>query len=368
MMMSLTRESHQMTASDADLHRTVLSLPIEQWPESDRRAWNAACQPAARLKRGGAAGHLRPTSREGHERHYGNFLGVLDRRGLLRRDAPAAANVTPENVDAYLAEAKVRLSSTTVHVSICCIRRVARYMVAGLELDWLAEIAKDLALVAQPRSKSDRLVLSERLIESGLALIQEAENSQTMTKLAQACQVRNGLMVAVLGFHPIRRKNFAALDIGRSFVKIKGRWWIVLSAAETKEKRADERRIDKLLIPFIDRYIHQYRRVLVRPDSPPSALWLSSRDGARITDKHVRGVIGMTTLSTVGVKLSPHLFRTSAVSAAAIYGGANPHLGSAVLHHADPRITQEYYNRATSLSAAESFRQVIRQYEKSDAE
>jgi len=76
--------------------------------------------------------------------------------------------VTPENVDVYLAEAKARLSSTTVHVSICCLRRITRYMVPGLELDWLAELAKDLALVAQPRSKFDRFVLPERLIEGGL--------------------------------------------------------------------------------------------------------------------------------------------------------------------------------------------------------
>src|ERR1700680_950492 len=132
------------------------------------------------------------------------------------------------------------MSPTTIHTSICCLRRIARYMVPGLELAWLAEIAKDLALVAHPRSKSNRWVLPERLIEAGLVLIQEAENSQTMAKLAQATQVRNGLMVAMLGFHPIRRKNFAALEIGRSFVKNRGQWWIILSAAETKENRADE--------------------------------------------------------------------------------------------------------------------------------
>jgi len=272
--------------------------------------------------------------------------------------------VTPENVDVYLAEAKARLSSTTVHVSICCLRRIARYMVPGLELGWLAELANDLALVAQPHSKFDRFVLPERLIEGGLTLIQEAEHSETMTKLAQAIQVRNALMVAMLGFHPIRRKNFAALEIGRSLVKIRGRWWIVLSAAETKEKRADERRINELLIPFIDRYLDLHRPVLVRPGSPPSALWLSSRHGGRMTDKHVANLIGATTLSTVGVRVTPHLFRTSAASGAAVYGGDNPYLGSAVLHNADPRVTLEHYNRATSLTAAESFRQLIRQYEK----
>jgi integrase len=236
-------------------------------------------------------------------------------------------------------------------------------MVPGLELDWLAELAKDLALVAQPRSKFDRFVLPERLIEGGLTLIEEAEHSETMTKLAQAIKVRNALMVAMLGFHPMRRKNFAALEIGRSLVKIRGRWWIVLSAAETKENRADERRVNKLLIPLIERYLDHYRPVLIRPESPPSALWLSNH-GARIADKYVATLIGATTLSTVGVKVTPHLFRTSAASAAAVYGGDNPYLGSAVLHNADPRVTLEHYNRATSLTAAESFRQLIRQYEK----
>ena len=277
-----------MTTSNAKSR--ARRMPFEAWPEADRKAWLAACEPAARLKRGGAAGHLRPASREVHERHYGNFLGFLDRNGLLRRDAPAAANVTPENIDAYLAEAKTCMSSTTVHVAMCCLRRAARYMIPGLELGWLNEIAKDLAVMAHPRSKFDRLVLPERLIEAGLALIQEAENSHAMTKLAQASQVRNGLMLAMLGFHPIRRKNFAALEIGRSFVKIRGRWWIVLSAAETKEKRADERRINMLLVPFIDRYLDQYRPMLVWPDRPSSALWLSSRHGERITEKYVANV------------------------------------------------------------------------------
>ena len=345
-------------------NRKVGSLPPERWPEADRNASNAAFQPAMRLKRGGAAGHLRPASREVHERHYGDFLGFLDRNGLLRRDGPAAANVTPENVEAYLADAKARMSSTTVHVAMCCLRRTARYMIPGLELGWLSEIAKDLELLAHPRSKFDRWVLAEVLVEAGLALIREAENSRTMTKLAQARQVRNGLMVAMLGFHPIRRKNFAALEIGRSFVKIRGRWWIALSAAETKEKRADERRINKLLLPFIDRYLDQYRPVLARSDNPPAALWLSANDGAPLTAKQVARTIRKTTLATIGLTLSPHLFRTSVASTAAVYGGDNPHLASALLHHTHPSLTNAHYNRATCLSAAESFRQIVRQYEK----
>jgi hypothetical protein len=197
----------------------VRSLPLHLWPEADRKAWNAACQPAMRLKRGGSAGHLRPVTRDDHALHYGNFLGFLDRCGSLQTDGPPAANVTPNKVEAYLTELKGRVSSVTVHGSICRLRRAAQYMVPGRDLTWLLEIAKDLALVMRPRSKWDRVVLTEVLVEAGLTLIHEAEISRNLTKLAKAFQVRNGLMVSLLALCPIRRKNFTALEIGRSLVK-----------------------------------------------------------------------------------------------------------------------------------------------------
>jgi integrase len=357
-----------MTASDAIKLTTRMprSLPLQLWPQADRNAWSAACRPAMRLKRGGRAGHLKPVTRDDHAAHYGNFLGFLDRNGLLEMDGPAAANVTAAKVDAYLAEIKTRMSSMTLHAWVCRLRRVAQYMAPARELTWLVEIGKELAVVARPRSKFDRLVLSEVLVQAGLKLIDEAERSRNLTKLARACRVRNGLMVALLAFCPIRRKDFAALEIGRSFVKIRGKWWIVLSASETKEKRADERPVDEFLTSVIDRYICEYRPVLARSDDATAALWLSANDSAPITAKAAARVISKTTLSRVGVPVSPHLFRTSAASSAAVHAGENPHLASAVLHHTNPSLTNEHYNRATCMSAAEHFREVVRQYEKDD--
>jgi integrase len=340
------------------------SLPLELWPEADQHAWAVACQPARRLKRGGAASHLKPVTREDHAYHYGNFLGFLDRSGLLQRDRPPADHVTPEAVDAYLIALKDRVAPTTLHGSICKLRRAAQYIAPERDFGWLLEISKDLALVAHPRSKFDRLVLTEVLLEAGLTLMQEAENSTSMTRLGRANQVRNGLMLALLALCPIRRKNFAALEIGRSLVKIGDTWWIVLSADETKERRADERPIDELLTPFIDRYINDHRPVLARSHRASSILWLSSRKGTPISHKALAQVIRQSTLSTVGVAVGPHLFRTSAASSAAILAGENPNLASALLHHAHPSVTTAHYNRATSLRAGEDFRQIVRQYQK----
>jgi integrase len=343
----------------------VRSLPLDLWPEADRNAWKAACRPAARLNPGGAAGHLKPITREDYAGHYGCFLGFLDRCGSLRLDEPAAANVTVENVTGYIAELKERVGSMRLHAAVAKLRQVAQHMVPGRDFRWLAEIVNDLAMVARPRSKFGRLVTSEVLIKAGLTLINEAEMSPNPTALARACQVRNGLMVAMLAFCPIRPKNFAALEIGRNFVNIKGSWWIVLSASETKERRPDERRVNELLTPAINRYLGQYRPVLAREDNSNSALWLSRNSGAPIKNRRtLREVISATTLATVGVAISPHLFRTCAASSAAAYGGENPYLASALLHHTNQSVTEDHYIRATSLTAAENFRQVIRQYEK----
>jgi site-specific recombinase XerD len=88
----------------------------------------------------------------------------------------------------------------------------------------------------------------------------------------------------------------------------------------------------------------------------------SSNDGNPMTYDGVARVITETTRSTVGVAASPHMFRTSIASSAAIHGGANPHLASALLHHTDSGVTEAHYNRASSLNAAKSFREIIQGY------
>jgi site-specific recombinase XerD len=342
---------------------TIRSLPIELWPQADRDAWVAACEPARRLKRGGSASHLKPITQRDLARRYGYFLDFLNRRNLLRTDATATAEVAPGNVADYIDELKARVSSVTLYGSIYKLRRASELMAPGRDFAWLAEIEKDLALVMRPRSKFERTVLAEVLVEAGLTWIHKAETSPNLTRLARARQVRNGLMIALLGFCPIRLKNFAALEIGRSFVEIKGKWWIVLAAHGTKEGRADERPVDDLLKSAIDRYLDEYRQVLASTENPPSALWLSSNDGMRMSYAGVEQVIKATTAATVGVDVSPHLFRTSAASTSATCGGDNLHLGSALLNHRHRAVTDEHYNRASSLSAAERLRQVVRRYQ-----
>jgi integrase len=303
---------------------------------------------------------LAQVSRDDFANRYGAFLGFLQRSGRLERNAPAAFQVTPSNVDAYISDLISRVRSVTVYNCIYKLRRAAELLAPATDFAWLAEIEKDLALVMEPRPKFDRLVFSGRLVEAGLTLVAEAQKF-AKRDFARAQGVRNGLMIALLALCPIRLKNFAALEVGETFREVEGSWWITLPSHATKSRRApEERRVPKLLNPAIDVYLNQSRPVLIRARAETKALWISCQTGGPMTKKNLGTLISKITLETIGVDVSPHLFRTAAASAAAAFGGAMPHLASALLNHTDPRVTEEHYNRAGSVSAARAYGEVIK--------
>jgi integrase len=338
-------------------HQAPRSLAISEWPHADRQAWEHACRPGSRLKPGGAASYLGQESRDDIARRYGAFLGFLQRTGRLKPDAYPAAQVTPSNVEAYIAELTTRVRSVTVWNCIYKLRRGAELLAPNADFSWLAEIEKDQALVMEPRSKYDRLVFTGRLVEAGLTLVEEAQSCAS-SEFHRAKGARNGLMIALLAFCPIRLKNFAALEVGNTFKEVHGRWWITLPSTATKSHRPDERCVPELLNHTIDLYLAQSRPVLLR-SSTSNAVWISARTGGPLTKKNLGTLVSKITLATIGVDVSPHLFRTAAASTAAAYGSNTPHLASALLNHTDPRVTEEHYNRASSVTASETYTDIV---------
>jgi integrase len=339
-------------------HHRPRSLAISEWPDADRQAWDQACRPGSRLKPGGAGTYLAQESRDDFARRYGAFLAFLQRTGRLKPDAHPAAQVTPSNVEAYIAELTLRVRSVTVWNCIYKLRRAAELLAPKVNFFWLAEVEKDLSLVMEPRSKYDRLVFTGRLVEAGLTLAAEAQ-SCARSEFDRAKGVRNGFMIALLAFCPIRLKNFAALEIGHTFKEVHGRWWITLPSLTTKSHRPDERCVPELLNPVIDTYLQQSRHILLRSRSTANALWISARTGGPLTKKNLGTLVSKITLATMGVDVSPHLFRTAAASTAAAYGSNTPHLASALLNHTDPRVTEAHYNRASSVIASQAYTDIV---------
>jgi integrase len=343
--------------------RKPRSLPIAAWPKSDQSAWAEACRFSVRLWRGGSASHLAAVSQRDIANRYGLFLDYLDRHNRLDPSLGVTQLVTPEYVDGFLDELEARVRSVTVWNSIYKLRRAAELIVPASDFSWLKEIEKDVAAVMQPRDKTERLVLTERLVEAGLTLIEEAE-AFGKTPVGRARGVRNGLMIALLGPHPLRIRNFATLRIGQTIKRVEGRWWLIISVRQTKTHRLDERRISDFMTKIIDRYVEVHRPALSGNESE-SAFWISSTTRKQITVKNMGSLISKITLQTIGVDVSPHLFRTAAATTASVYGTRTPGLASGVLGHRDQRIADDHYIKASSHHAGNVLADIIAGYRNS---
>jgi integrase len=350
-------------AEPKETGQSVRSLPIHLWPSTERRAWEDACRPNVRLKRGGAASHMRPVTQSILAKRCGYFLDFLSRSGQLDMNATAGAQVTPDNVEAYVGELKGRVSSVTAYGSIQKLRRFVQLVAPHRKLEWLIAIERQLFSEMRPQSKRDRVPYVEVLVDAGLKLMAEAEVAER-PKLTRARIFRDGLMIALRAYCPMRLKNHAALEIGRSFVNVDGTWWIVLTAAETKEKRPDERPVPEELADPIKRYLEIYRSILARGNTS-NALWMAI-NGKPMSYASMGELITKTTEMTVGVKVSSHLFRDAGVTTLATRAGDKPHAGSALLsHRPESSATQENYNQASSVTAGRYLMAVNQHYRRS---
>jgi integrase len=368
---------------------SVRSAPLAEWTIADQAAWARATAPALRLRKGGAGSHLAAITQRDLAKRYGYFIDHLIRKDLLDPDAELAAQVTPDLVASFVGELSCRVSSVTTAGTVYKLRRAAELLDPNRDFAWLAEIEKDLALIMRPKSKDGRVVDPDLIVEAGLALIKEATDNPAPTPLQRARQVRDGLMIALLALCPIRLKNFAALELQASFRRVGTRWWIVLDRSDTKSGRPDERPVPRDLDAAIEAYLLVHRLVLAaankrsdiesldpkgRPADPPNAkarcddplanitgpLWLSSNTGERMSYSAVERTITETTRLTLGVAVSPHLFRSCAATAISTNAGDNPNLASAVLQHTDRRVTEEHYNRASSAQAARQYAEILK--------
>lgn len=331
------------------------SLKVSEWPRADREAWELACRPTIKLRKGGLAAHLKPVSRNDLARRYGYFLDHIARNSILDLDAGAGFYVIPRNVSSYVAELRARVASVTLYGNIYKLRRFTQLIAPNRDLEWLNELEQDLDWAKRPRSKFERIVDSDRIVQAGLALMEEAESAHHLTPLKRARGYRNGLMIVFLAVMPIRLKNFYAIRIGLCLVKYQNSWQQIISAADTKSNRADERPVPRFVAAYLDKYLEVYRPLL-KPKS--DELWVSAYGGA-LSYLGCERIITDTTRATLGIPMSPHLFRSSAASTAYLYAGNQPHLAAGLLHHSDTTITERHYNRARGSSYASSFSKLI---------
>ena len=338
--------------------------PIAGWPPRDRELWNKAVEPGGLFGSGGPGAHWSAASRLKVARGYNAWLSWLAAKELLDPNMRPAVRVTCERVGAYIAEIQAELAPYSVLGHVRELYDALRVIAPKSSWKWLSQFCRSLRGQARPtRDKFSRLKQPEDLMALGERLMDEAEAATERSAKRRAVRYRDGLLIALLAYRPVRRRNLAMMLLGQHLVKVGGSWRIVFAAEETKTHVPYEAVLPAALGPRLERYLDVHRPVLLRggpvdgnPDAPTihpelDAVWVSE-DGIQLSYEAVAFQIVFRTRREFGRSLSPHLFRDCAATAVAV---DNPkHIGDAslILGHAGHRTTEKHYNHARSLEAS----------------
>jgi len=149
--------------------------------------------------------------------------------------------------------------------------------------------------------------------------------------------------LAVLVSSTLRRKNLAALVVNKDLQRVGHHYHIVIDARATKSHKPIDHPLPPELTPHLDEYLNNYR-MRFSGAQKNDALWLSSKNGAMCPDAVGEAVRRRTRVS-FGHAINVHLFRDIAASGA-------PHLGTSLLGHNKPTLTDQYYRRSDPLAAS----------------
>ena len=352
------------------MSRKMRSLRIDLWPAADREAWHEALRARVGWRKGGAAAHQRPATNADLQRRYGYFLRFCIDGESFDPNAPVAGHITEARVEAYIAHVQSIWSSITVFQSARKLSRLAGIIAPDRDFGWLRELVLDLKAIAEPSVRRP-FVSARALMDLGLKLGATGSEMLEANPEKAARLIRDGMIIALLTACPLRARNFAHLELGRSIKIENGHWWIILEAHETKNGRADLRLVPDYLVAPLETYLRRSRPVLTKAragssEEPPrelhdlvGPLWLSCF-GRALDEQGLHIITTRETRKTLGVPVNPHAFRAAAANTAAMHGAAMPHLASAILQHSDPRVTEAHYNRVRTFEAADALRGMLR--------
>ena len=337
-------------------------LKPEQWPLTEADAWRKACAKGSPLDdEFGARSNHAPISNAKDAKGYGRWLNHLAFHDPAAMDLPAGARITLERVKSYIGRLEALGGGAhTVLARLQELRAVAKAMDPARDFSFVNRLASRVrARGMGARDKTCRR-LSHELVELGVQLMAAAGPSGS---LDGAMQYRDGLTIALLAFVPLRRRNLAGLELGRSLIPQGDRFLIAFAEKETKTGAPLELMLPELLVQPLRAYLDLWRPILASrrgrwTRALSNALWVS-KDGSPMTQMAIYDRIRSRTRDAFGEAINPHAFRHAAATTQAIADPGHVRIAAPLLGHRTFATTEIYYQQATALEAQRSFVEVI---------
>ncbi|WP_027528240.1 site-specific integrase [Bradyrhizobium sp. Ec3.3] len=229
---------------------------------------------------------------------------------------------------------------------------------------WLRDITGRLHAAVPKSTVSAPVITSIPVLKLGLELMIESQPLEG-GKLTEsiAAGYRNGLMIALLAFIPLRAKNCLGLEIGRHLVREQDEWFIIIPRSETKTRTPIEFAVPEILNEYLELYLEVIRPWLQRGRAG-DALWLSRQAEGALSHQTFGRVLARLSSEHLGLRLSPHDLRDAAATTWAIAKPSQIAVSKDLLAHNDLRTTTRHYNRARGIEASRAQARLIAELRK----
>lgn len=347
-------------------------LPLSEWPQACRQAWEKAHQSPELFDAPKPALAWRPVTRTKVRKGFGAWLSWRMYCGLLDQSDGPGAGVTPEAVKAYYDALTSTRAPLTAYCRIHELFLALRVIVPERDWTWLGRAANKARSTAKnARPKRDRMQTPNQLLDLAHKLMHKANTDPDLSDFKRALMFRDGVLILFLIHRPLRRKNIAALMLGTHIVFEGKDAFLAIPAEEMKSHRPYETGLPSDLVQALQRYCTQYRPFLLQfthEDDHETrqlnnaglqqALWISS-EGRRLDEGSLRNAIRKRTKHAFGIDMTPHLFRDVAVTATIRHSPEAALMTKDILGHATIATTERHYSQALMIDASRQHANLI---------
>jgi len=325
-------------------------MPIEEWPEPDRLAWERAT--STRRLRTGAAYNWRVDTKKKVAKAWGRLLTFLEQCGDLDRAAAPETRVAEEGrLAAWLDEMQQQqLAPLTIRGLVLDIAEALRVMAPTYDGAWLYELQQRLADEAHPVRDKRRLLRHPReLLDLGVATMEQAPERTYREQDHWLAEYRDGAMVAFLAARPLRARTFWQLRYGTELRRDELGYVIDVEDELLKTGGYWTARLPDVLTPWFDRYFDEVRPQMLR-GRETDRVWVTT-DGTVMSERMVYIRVRKFTLRELGVAMNLHVFRDCMMTAIARFDPRNVRMGQFMLQHRSPKSGTAFYNLAGMIEA-----------------
>ena len=340
------------------------SIPHPELPAIDRQLLETATRKGGLFEPDGLVANWASATLTQVIKGYGKFAYYLRAIDALTDDVVPSRRINQTILEGYVDWLGAQdLSSVTIASLVSNLHEAIRVMEPGADLSLLRELVATLRAREVPRrNKHARLVHPQMALDAALSNLDMIDEIQLANDKIRACRYRDLLIIAFLTTRPIRLKNLTQLEIGRSIEKRDTTYACRFTAEDTKERKPLSFALPELLTPYLDRYIEQFRPLLL-DGRASDRLWVTIRRGPMAAQTIYCHVCDLTE-ELLGCRINPHLFRDIVATAVAVEHPDKVLVSARLLNNTSLKTTDKHYIQSQMIDAQRVLLEVIEQHQR----